>query len=341
MNDNHSDDENDSDDPYHGTLYHSIHNRNGLEIGVRITWPGIQGDIELSTCLPETELAPMFDGTQWAGTRVWTASLVGTQYLLTLVAELATKKQRKSALLELGCGLGLPGVVWHLLHKQQKISSSITVLTDMPSLVPQLRQNLQSNELLGSDTDGFIEHRKSVNSLMEEDQERQNIILAEALDWSEEGVQELNRKTRAKCALSSAEQVDIDSSHFPWDIVLCCDCIFEPLYGASSWQQLLICQLTLLQQNPDLIMICAVERRNHDGVDRYLEALQIRAGILPGVDVDQSLKVTTPQDPDFNKFHGVVSSVEKVDLDQFSFDPKPPPEIEIYRIHGRNRSSAE
>lgn len=54
----------DEDDYPH--LFQSIRSPTGLEIGVRVTWPGIDGDaIELSTCLPSEEIAPMFHGTQW------------------------------------------------------------------------------------------------------------------------------------------------------------------------------------------------------------------------------------------------------------------------------------
>ena len=45
-------------------LFQSVRSPTGLEIGVRVTWPDVQ-PLELSTCLPEQEIAPMFHGTQW------------------------------------------------------------------------------------------------------------------------------------------------------------------------------------------------------------------------------------------------------------------------------------
>jgi hypothetical protein len=303
------------DDPYHGSLHHSIHNDYGLEIGVRITWPGISTEIELSACLPESELAPMFDGTQWAGTRVWTASMVGTQYLLALTAETSLPFHQPMSLLELGCGLGVPGMIWHLFQRQQQQIDSLVVLTDMPSLLPQLQRNLDHNQLLWPDQvwDSEADLKGS-----------RHCIRAESLEWSAQGIYALNEKMAAICGLSGDRRQQLE--RFPWDIVVCCDCIFEPLYGTAAWQQLLACQLILLQQNPRTIMITVVERRNHDGINRYLQ--QVHKYVTRG-DGD-STALGSHEDE-----QAVISRVEKVDLTQFSLNPKPPAEIEIYRIHGR------
>jgi len=45
-------------------LFESIRSPTGLEVGLSVTWPGTER-IELSTCLPSDEIAPMFHGTQW------------------------------------------------------------------------------------------------------------------------------------------------------------------------------------------------------------------------------------------------------------------------------------
>lgn len=54
--------EDDEDDYPH--LFQSIRSSTGLEVGVRVTWPDTE-PMELSTCLPSQEIAPMFHGTQW------------------------------------------------------------------------------------------------------------------------------------------------------------------------------------------------------------------------------------------------------------------------------------
>lgn len=54
--------EDDEDEYPH--LFQSIRSSTGLEVGVRVTWPDTE-PIELSTCLPSDEIAPMFHGTQW------------------------------------------------------------------------------------------------------------------------------------------------------------------------------------------------------------------------------------------------------------------------------------
>ena len=54
--------EDDEDEYPH--LFQSLRTPSGLEVGVRVTWPGTK-PVELSTCLPSDEIAPMFHGTQW------------------------------------------------------------------------------------------------------------------------------------------------------------------------------------------------------------------------------------------------------------------------------------
>ena len=58
-----------------------------------------------------------------------------------------------------------------------------------------------------------------------------------------------------------------------FDIVLNCDCVYEPLYG-DSWKLLVECIDELLKQNPKTIAITSVERRNADQIDEFLKALQ-------------------------------------------------------------------
>jgi hypothetical protein len=79
-NNHHDDEEEDEDDDEYSHLFQSIRSSTGLEIGIRVTWPNypnlqnpVRKDmlpsapppLELTTCLPSDEIAPMFHGTQW------------------------------------------------------------------------------------------------------------------------------------------------------------------------------------------------------------------------------------------------------------------------------------
>jgi len=106
-----SDDGGDSDDERYESFFESIRSETGLEIGIKVTWPGVEPAIELSTCLDEQEIAPMFHGTQWAGTRVWRAAVVALQYLQQSSSVTGINISEDSTVLELGCGLGVPGTL--------------------------------------------------------------------------------------------------------------------------------------------------------------------------------------------------------------------------------------
>jgi predicted nicotinamide N-methyase len=267
--------EGEGDDDRYDAFFQSIRSPTGLEIGVQVTWPSVthkdpaaapEAPMELSTCLPEDEIAPMFHGTQWAGTRVWRAAIVALQYLEQQnnnASSSATKIVRpESTVLELGCGLGVPGILLH------KLFDCHVVLTDMDVLVEQLRQNLVTNGLTNTTSDNTPPK-----------------IQAQPLDWSVKGLEELFRAT--------------DMQTF--DVVLNCDCIYEPLYG-DSWKMLLKVQEELLKANPATYMLTSVERRKFDNIELYLQGLE-----------DSS----------------VVSRVEKIVVD---FDA--PPEVELYRLYG-------
>lgn len=109
------------------------------------------------------------------------------------------------------------------------------VVSDMDSLVEQLRTNLQANDL------------------------QPPRIRAEALDWSRQGVQDL--------------LTVVDRSDSGFDYAIHCDCVYEPLYS-ESWKQLLEAQEELLRVNPKTVLYASIERRRVDGADRYLEALR-------------------------------------------------------------------
>lgn len=182
---------------------------------------------------------------------MWKAAIVALQYLLDdqgpLKQELATEETSSScspnnnndhdstavaeltfSCLELGCGLGVPGMLLHRLFPTSRV-----VLTDCDALLEQLQHNLQQN---------------FVNS---------NSITAATLDWTNDD--ELQALLR-DCQLDA------------FDVVLNCDCIYEPLYG-ESWKALLQVQVALLKRKHNTLMLTSLERRKFDGADRYLAAL--------------------------------------------------------------------
>lgn len=311
----------DDDDEYYADRFESVRTPTGLEIGLRVTWPlevnnpssttsnDDNGPAEsspipprtvvrlnLSTCLPETALAPLFDGTQWAGTRVWPAAIVATQYLLSLPHH--TLHNNHKTLLELGCGLGVPGMIWHAATL-----GSTVILTDKDELVPQLRANLDTNFSTITNNCG-------------------GRIAALSLDWSVAGIQELLRNCaaagsdcRSTCDGTKTTDASDGEVRLPqpqllsFDIVLNCDCIFEPLYG-ESWKQLLACQQELLRLNPHTFMLTSVERRHADGIDRYLEAAARQ-----------------------NNNSNSIDRVERLHV------PHAPRQVELYRLYGKTATT--
>jgi hypothetical protein len=130
-----------------------------VETGLIIRWPTASRALSLTTKLDETEIAPLFSGTQWAGTRLWKAAVLALEYLLEHHSDSGGPK----SLLELGCGLGVPGMLWHLLHEEK----NKVVITDQPALLSQLQENV-GNNFAGNDS-----------------------IQPKALSWSEEGLSKL------------------------------------------------------------------------------------------------------------------------------------------------------
>ena len=76
---------------------------------------------------------------------------------------------------------------------------------------------------------------------------------------------------------------DCAATHGPFDIIICCDCVYEPLYG-RSWVALAETLAQLLSRRGDgqaLTEPCAhpprafvsVERRDQDGIPSFLDYL--------------------------------------------------------------------
>eukprot|EP00934_Nitzschia_sp_Nitz4_P007425 Nitzschia sp. Nitz4//scaffold108_size72880//14748//15632//NITZ4_005808-RA/size72880-processed-gene-0.47-mRNA-1//-1//CDS//3329532648//7415//frame0 len=236
---------------------------NSVEVGLKIQWPSISQPskhraLHLSTKLEEDAIAPLFDGTQWAGTRVWKAAVVALEYLLEHHDDPSTTgsdgtSTTANSLLELGCGLGVPAMLWHLIHEiprddaveRGNHSPPRVVLSDMPDLLPQLEANLKNNfgDYLGKSID------------------------AKALAWSKEGIRE--------CIQSGEEPEGF------FDICLNCDCIYEPLYGRDSWEALADLLGELARLSPRTLLVTSVERRVADGLENFVERLEAIGTVHP------------------------------------------------------------
>jgi len=235
---------------------------NGVETGLQLDWPGSHRSITINTKLSEDRIAPLFHGTQWAGTRVWKASVVALEYLLEAFPS-------GGSLLELGCGLGVPGMVWHLLHEPNKRYANEldgddrdgnrntpqrVVLTDMPDLLPQLKENVEGN---------FSRfYGRSIE--------------AKDLDWSTEALQQLLHDETER--LPNAGKND---GKTVFDICLNCDCIYEPLYGRDAWEALADVLAEVARQSPSTVLVSSVERRTADGLEDFIQRLEATGVVEP------------------------------------------------------------
>lgn len=237
-----------------------------LEEAVSFSWPGVYQEeqqeesqqqeqneegkvlrkITISTLLEEDDLAPLFGGCQWAGTRLWGAAVRAIQYLtghldgasgLELVSS-GSNNNINTTMLELGCGLGVPGMIYHML-------GSNVILTDQEDILTQLEKNVLDN--FPSTSTARVDGS-------------QHYIRAMPLSWSREGVHSL------------LEQLHLSTDGF--DIVLNCDCVFEPLYG-KSWHLLNETIDELLKVNPKCVVVSSMERRGQaDGIDLFIDEMK-------------------------------------------------------------------
>jgi len=125
--------------------FQSHRNSTGLEEAISVTYPfdtssslSSESTLKISTILQEDELVPLFDGAGWAGTRVWSAAIWGIKYLIDNYGlhnnpDDMNKSKTMMSLCELGCGLGVPGMVWHQLGGN-------VVLTEQPKILVNLKQ---------------------------------------------------------------------------------------------------------------------------------------------------------------------------------------------------------
>jgi hypothetical protein len=242
---------------------------NGVETGLRLDWPGSHRAITLNTKLTEDQIAPLFHGTQWAGTRVWKAAVVGLEYLLE-------EYPQGGSLLELGCGLGVPGMLWHLFQETKKGTRPEyefeyddklpprVVLTDMPDLLPQLKDNVKDN------------FKRYYGKSIE----------AKDLDWSTEGLQKLWKEEQDLFATAAN-----NDNKLVFDICLNCDCIYEPLYGRDAWEALADVLAEVARQSPDTVIVSSVERRSGDGLEEFIHRLESTGAV-------ESMTMTLRNDED-------------------------------------------
>ena len=244
----------DSNDTTMRTIqFQSLRDDNKLEQGISLVWPTDPDSrtLTLSTLLEPDDLAPLFAGAQWAGTRVWHAAIHGMFYMeKEYDADLSTG----ASLLELGCGLGVPGMIWHMLGGN-------AVLSDQESIMSQLHGNLESNfaetTITKIDT-GAVERGVQGGSVATDAEKPSHTISAHPLSWSRDGVHRLLE----------------DSGYSTgFDYVLNCDCVYEPLYG-KSWELLVEVIDELLKINPKCFVISSVERRRADGIDSFVERMK-------------------------------------------------------------------
>jgi predicted nicotinamide N-methyase len=163
------------------------------EMLVRI--PSLGKSLTLGLIQSEWEIEPMFSGAAWAGSVLWAAASVLCEHCLLngLVPVAGT------SVLELGCGLGIPGMVSAVL------GASEVALTEQPQLVPLLEKNLQRNSSFFSLDDLSVGVQPA----------------AFALSWGTVEAQAFLDARGGK----------------RFDTILICDCVFEPLYG-DSWKLL-------------------------------------------------------------------------------------------------------
>ena len=233
-----------------------------LEQSICFSWPGIYEDddtgsgdqrdekklhkIRLSTLLEEDDIAPIFDGSRWAGTRLWGAAIRGIQYVTghlstrhVCLERLYSETDKRISMLELGCGLGVPGMIYHLLGNN-------VVLTDQANILRQLEKNVMQNF-----PDTAVKPGNPLNSC--------STIQALPLSWSIDGITDLLDK--------------LNLSNIGFDVVLNCDCVFEPLYG-KSWIPLNESINELLRVNCQCVVVTSVERRRGDNIDSFMEMMR-------------------------------------------------------------------
>ncbi|EJK44634.1 hypothetical protein THAOC_36813, partial [Thalassiosira oceanica] len=118
------------------------------------------------------------------------------------------------------------------------------VVTDQEDIMSQLEANVVAN-FPQSEDEGSAKYSQAR-------------IRARALSWSRDGVVDL------------LTELDMPAG---FDVVLNCDCVYEPLYG-KSWVLLNDVIDELLKVNPRTVVVSSMERRTADGIDDFLSQMR-------------------------------------------------------------------
>lgn len=166
------------------------------------------------------------------GPKVWPAAVAVCNRLMGPLAS----RTRGRRVLELGCGLGLPGIA------ALQCGAEYVLLTDC-----------------GDDVGS---------------------VLTAALNSVFQGWRAAGRLNYLELSWGASAAGAFVEEHGSFDLILCCDCVYEPFFGVESWQLLAETIETLLTAPNDTsarapVAILSVERRIEgcDGVDDFLEAL--------------------------------------------------------------------
>ena len=237
--------------------------------------------IVLSTLLEERDFAPLFDGASWAGTRLWPAAIRAVQYLSGILPSTTTsstsltttttsmveeddefvhrcdgddiigimEKARTSpttstSVLELGCGLGVPGMILHLLGCD-------VVLTDQEDILSQLEKNVSRNfhdarttslRRISTETSATLTTTTTTTEVDDDENDGDDCVINNIDDDDPRRHSQRRRKRGSRatiCAMPlswsrdgmSRLLEDLNRVNIGFDVVLNCDCVYEPLYG--------------------------------------------------------------------------------------------------------------
>jgi broad specificity phosphatase PhoE len=109
----------------------------------------------LSSTQSETELEPLFSGASWAGTILWDAAVLAAEHLEKRRDELLCNR----TVLELGCGIGVPGMAAAILGAKR------VYLTEQPQLVEIIDKNVEANAAQFPIEEGTATHNVHVQEL--------------------------------------------------------------------------------------------------------------------------------------------------------------------------------
>ena len=246
------------------------------ETGLKVTFLE-KYNLFVETIMEETELAPLFDGEVWAGSMIWHAALHAVEYIYEqsiydfIYNKTRTETESRKGnyreieslenmhhsidLIELGCGTGIPGLLCSLLGFN-------VCLTEQANLIPLLEKNTIKNlPLLLSN-----QHVFSGGSANEAKELETSHITIKEFTWDADKAYELVEERIKNDKKNNLDPTKNNRSG-TFDLILCCDCVYEPLYG-TSYLEMLKC-ISILGDDQTVILI-SVERRDKDGIENFI-----------------------------------------------------------------------